>query len=116
MLSLIMNVNEHVFAQLQFNSVYFSLSKTPQQSIISFHVVITGNSYTEPVLLYNGTAMTLLDNNSLTPYTSYEYRVTVYNSAGSETSQWVRVRTYQGLPQGLIPPALVVSEQSMYSY
>ena len=59
--------------------------------------------------VYNGTELRYYDSElSLLPYTYYEYRVWADNSAGSVSSQWSRVLTYQDVPAGIQTPQAVV--------
>ncbi|XP_077990481.1 usherin-like [Glandiceps talaboti] len=45
---------------------------------------------------------------AITPYTTYEYRVIVKNSAGSTASEWAQITTKQALPGGLSTPVVEV--------
>ena len=40
-------------------------------------------------------------NSVLTPFTKYEYRLRVFNSAGSTFSDWVSIQTPEDVPQGV---------------
>ncbi|XP_022099403.1 usherin-like isoform X2 [Acanthaster planci] len=43
----------------------------------------------------------------LSPFTLFEYRVTVYNSEGMDEGPWANVRTLEAPPQGVAQPELV---------
>ena len=40
-------------------------------------------------------------------YTTYQYKVVVVNLVGSAISEWTDIRTVEGIPQDVVPPALV---------
>ncbi|KAJ8045141.1 Usherin [Holothuria leucospilota] len=44
----------------------------------------------------------------LSPYTTYEYAVSVHNSAGSATSPLVNATTHESIPVGVLPPLWMV--------
>lgn len=75
----------------------------------------TGSSsrYSEVVALYpESEELVYQDPRSslLLPHTVYEYRVLVFNSAGSSTSLWSSVRTYPDVPEGVSPPEVKVCQ------
>jgi len=45
-------------------------------------------------------------DNSVIPYSSYDYLIRVNNSVGSTDSPWLTVATPQGAPQSVLPPGI----------
>ncbi|XP_074522167.1 usherin [Halichoeres trimaculatus] len=53
--------------------------------------------------------LSFLDSSSaLSPWTSYQYRLVLYNQAGNTTGSWVNITTRPSRPAGLSPPRVKV--------
>lgn len=64
-------------------------------------------SYIERVSVYNGTKMRISDFDT-SPFTSYQYMVTSFNSVGGTESEWTSVSTKEAPPTGFSAPVLMV--------
>ncbi|XP_053315134.1 usherin [Spea bombifrons] len=51
-------------------------------------------------------------DDELRPWTSYEYKIRAWNSAGSTNSSWILAQTSQAAPSKLLPPKLYHVENS----
>lgn len=72
--------------------------------LISSIVVIDTN--VQPLLFISDTG--------LSPYSDYEYSVSVVNSAGSSSSSYVRVQTLQAAPGEVKAPVTRVNPDQLY--
>lgn len=65
---------------------------------------ILNNPFTETIQHIGASSIFSFPNSGLQPFTSYEYRLNVYNGAGSMFSEWVGARTEEDIPTGLPMP------------
>ena len=53
------------------------------------------------------TSVTVFQNSGLDPYTRYEYRLEVFNQAGSTLSEFSDARTEEDIPENVFPPTIL---------
>ncbi|XP_075195246.1 usherin [Anomaloglossus baeobatrachus] len=69
------------------------------------------NCWTDEDVVYTGRSdQYFFADSDLSPFTTYEYRISAWNSVGYSISNISRVTTNQDIPQGLSPPRWTVSE------
>ena len=51
----------------------------------------------------------VFQNSGLEPFTTYEYRVEVFNQVGSALSDFSNARTAEGIPEGVVAPTILSS-------
>lgn len=61
----------------------------------------TNNNDTAIQVVYQGTGLSIIDSNGLTPKTTYEYKIVSYNKAGNTESIWSAVTTTGDIPSVL---------------
>ena len=69
-----------------------------------------GNVPTEFIhFVTQDTSVMVFQNSGLDPYTRYEYRLEVFNQAGSTLSEFADARTEEDIPEGVFPPNILSS-------
>lgn len=65
---------------------------------------------TESIQHRNGPSVLSFPNSGLSPFTTYEYRLRVFNGAGNVFSEWVAERTLEDIPEGVSLPSFADSD------
>ena len=65
---------------------------------------------TESIQHRNGPSVLSFPNSGLNPFTTYEYRLRVFNGAGNVFSEWVAERTLEDIPEGVSLPSFADSD------
>nr|XP_006813188.1 PREDICTED: usherin [Saccoglossus kowalevskii] len=66
------------------------------------------NTITTVIIVDASAQLAYVDQSSIAPFTTYEYRVIVKNSAGSTSSEWSQITTKQAQPSGLATPIVEI--------
>ena len=74
---------------------------------------LLNNPFTETIQHIGDSSIFSFPNSGLKPFTSYEYRLNVYNGAGSTFSEWEGARTAEDIPAGISLP--VFADEAIFA-
>ena len=74
---------------------------------------ILNNPLSETIQHLGGPSILSFPNSGLEPFTTYEYRIRVHNTAGSTFSEWVNARTLEDIPAEVSLP--VIADSNIFS-